>query len=96
MYNGFQAETSNNPFLSDQAPAHTRFPDISASALQPPPPQQGYQSYGYQQQPQSQQPQSQQQQFPHFQGQTPYSQPQQYQQNQYASSSYSPGYVNRV
>ncbi|KAG0706804.1 hypothetical protein DFH29DRAFT_119403 [Suillus ampliporus] len=85
MYNGFQADTSNNPFLNDAAPAHARFPDISASTLpQSPPPQMGYQSYdaGYQQQSQLQQ-----QQFPQFQGQTPYNQPQQYQQNQYVSTS---------
>ncbi|KAG2146191.1 uncharacterized protein EDB93DRAFT_491322 [Suillus bovinus] len=89
MYNGFQAE-SNNPFLSDAqtAPAHSRFPNISASTFQQSPPQMGYQSYdtGYQQQPYFQQ-----QQYPQFQGQTPYNQPQQYQQNQYASSSYRSG-----
>jgi len=91
MYNGFQAE-SNNPFLSDAqaAPAHARFPDISASTLPQSPPQMGYQSYdtGYQQQPYFQ---PQQQQYPQFQGQTPYNQPQQYQRNQYASTSYSSG-----
>lgn len=92
MYNGFQAETTNNPFLNDPsgASAHARFPDISASTLSrsPPPSQVGYQSYdvGYQQQPQFQQ-----QQFPQFQGQTPYNQPQQYQQNQYASTSHGLG-----
>lgn len=89
MYNGFQAD-SNNPFLNDAqaAPAHARFPDISASTLPQSPPQVAYQSYdaGYQQQAQFQQ-----QQYPQFQGQTPYNQPQQYQQNQYASTSYGLG-----
>jgi hypothetical protein len=91
MYNGFQAD-SNNPFLNEAqtAPAHARFPDISASTYPQSPPQVGYQSYdtGYQQQPQFQQ---QQQQYPQFQGQTPYNQAQQYQQNQYASTSYGLG-----
>jgi hypothetical protein len=94
MYNGFQAD-SNNPFLNDAqaAPAHARFPDISASTLPQSPPQVAYQSYdaGYQQQAQFQQ-----QQYPQFQGQTPYNQPQQYQQNQYASTSYGLGCVNRT
>lgn len=89
MYSGYQAD-SNNPFLNDAqaAPAHARFPDISAATLPQSPPQMEYQSYdaGYQQQPQFQQ-----QQYPQFQGQTPYNQPQQYQQNQYASTSYGLG-----
>ena len=98
MYNGFQVagEASNNPFLNDSTPAHARFPDISASTLSTP--QAGYQSYdpGYQQQSQLQHQHSQfqQQQYPQFQGQAPYSQPQQFQQNQYASTSYSPGYAD--